>query len=259
MPLRVVLREVVRRNRIVDGLVYLQVTRGVAPRAHAFPPASVRPTLVVTARRADPAAQRRAEQGIEVITVPETRWSRVDIKTVSLLPNVLAKETAKRAGAHEAWFVDPDGKVNEGSASNAWIVSNSGELLTAPVSAPILRGVTRMVILETAAKLGLAFAERRSPSTRRWRLAKPSSLGHQSRDPRDQDKRYDHWGRGAWSDRGRTPPGLDRTQRHRAGPRRAVGIGGRFGLSLNGPGLEVGLGPHHHGHRFLPAQSHAVQ
>jgi D-alanine transaminase len=161
LSLRVVVREVVRRNRIADGLAYIQVTRGVAPRGHAFPARPVRPTLVVTARPLDPKARGRAEKGIAVITCPENRWPRVDIKTISLLPNVLAKQAAIEAGAAEAWFVDADGLVNEGSSSNAWIVTGEGALATAPTTARILEGVTRAVVLDTAASLGLTFVERR--------------------------------------------------------------------------------------------------
>jgi D-alanine transaminase len=161
LPLRVVLREVVRRNRINDGLLYLQITRGAYARAHAYPPVSVQPTLVVTARRSDGSAKRKGETGIAVITVPETRWARVDIKTVSLLPNAIAREAAKRAGATEAWFVDPGGNVNEGAASNAWIVTRDGELITAPTSAPILEGVTRQAVLEVVARRNLKLVERR--------------------------------------------------------------------------------------------------
>ncbi len=122
-----VMREVVRRNGVKNGLVYLQVTRGVARRDHFFPTRPVAPALVVTAKKTDPAAAaRRAEAGIGVITVPENRWERVDIKTVGLLPNVLARQQAREAGAQEAWFVDADGTVKEGAATNAWIVSADG-------------------------------------------------------------------------------------------------------------------------------------
>jgi len=159
--IQTIAREVVRRNRIADGLLYLQITRGAAPRGHAFPVPPVRPTLVVTARRLDPATRRRAEQGIAVVTVPETRWARVDIKSISLLPNVLAKQTAVEAGAQEAWFVTADGYVNEGASSNAWIVTNGGALVTAPTDAQILEGVTRAVVLEIANEQGLTVEERR--------------------------------------------------------------------------------------------------
>ncbi|MCC2113744.1 MAG: aminotransferase class IV, partial [Hyphomicrobiales bacterium] len=116
-----VLREMVMRNRLHDGLVYLQVTRGVARRDHVFPSAATEPALVVTARGIDPrAGERIAENGIAVVTLPDNRWDRVDIKSVSLLPNVLAREMARQAGAKEAWFVDRDGMVTEGAATNAW-------------------------------------------------------------------------------------------------------------------------------------------
>ncbi|RWM95639.1 MAG: D-amino-acid transaminase [Mesorhizobium sp.] len=158
--LPIILREVVRRNHVADGLVYLQVTRGVASRDFVFP-AGTKPSLVVTARKADPAAAaKRAESGIKVITVPENRWDRVDIKSVGLLPNVLAKQKAKEAGAHEAWFVDADGIVKEGGSSNAWIVTRDGVLVTRPAEHGILRGITRTTLFDVAAKLGLKIEER---------------------------------------------------------------------------------------------------
>ena len=159
--LAVVLREVVRQNRVADGLVYLQVTRGVAPRNHAFPAPAVTPSLVVTAHAVDTAAfARRAEEGVSVITVPENRWERVDIKTVSLLPNVLAKQKAKQSGAFEAWFVDRQGFVTEGSSTNAWIVTAGGTIVTRSAEAGILRGVTRTGVLDIAAGEALAIEER---------------------------------------------------------------------------------------------------
>lgn len=160
--LGVVLREVTRRNRVADGLVYLQVTRGVAPRNHAFPNPGVEPAVVVTARQIDRAVgEKRAADGVSVITVPENRWRRVDIKTVSLLPNVLAKQKAKEAGAFEAWFIDGDGFVTEGSSTNAWIVTTERTLVTRPADFGILRGITRSVILDLAGRAGLAVEERR--------------------------------------------------------------------------------------------------
>jgi D-alanine transaminase len=158
--LEIVMREVIRRNRVVNGLVYLQVTRGVACRDFLFP-ADTKPSLVVTAKKVDPAAaQKRAENGIKVITVPENRWDRVDIKSVGLLPNVLAKQKAKEAGAQEAWFVDADGIVKEGGSSNAWIVTKDGFLVTRPAEHGILRGITRTTLFDVAAKLGLKIEER---------------------------------------------------------------------------------------------------
>ena len=159
--LRVVLRETVRRNRVRDGLVYLQVSRGVARRDHAFPPAGTAPSVVVTARSSDPSlAEGVAAAGVAVITVPESRWERVDIKAIALLPNVLAKQAAKEQGAKEAWFVGKDGYVTEGSSSNAWIVSRDGKVITRPADHSILRGVTRTVLLNVLKAQGLELDER---------------------------------------------------------------------------------------------------
>ncbi|MGP0089050.1 MAG: D-amino-acid transaminase [Xanthobacteraceae bacterium] len=159
--LGVVLRETVRRNHVRNGIVYLQVTRGAAPRDFAFPPAPTRPSLVVTARNLDSAAgETTAAAGIAVITLPDNRWERVDIKSVSLLPNVLAKQAARERGAREAWFVTRDGKVTEGASSNAWIVTREGKVVTAPAERGILRGITRTVLLEVLKSQGLAFDER---------------------------------------------------------------------------------------------------
>ncbi len=159
--LSLVMREVVRRNRVRWGILYLQVTRGVARRDHAFPPAATAPSVVVTARGLNmAAAERMAAEGIAVITMPDNRWGRVDIKSVSLLPNVLAKQAAREAGAREAWFVDRQGRVTEGSSSNAWIVTRDGKVVTRPLGHDILRGITRTVLLEVIAAQGLALEER---------------------------------------------------------------------------------------------------
>jgi D-alanine transaminase len=159
--LTLVLREAVRRNRVRDGLLYLQVSRGVAPRDHAFPTPQVRPAVVITAKALDRAAvEAKAAKGVAVVTTPENRWGRCDIKTVGLLPNVLARQKAKEAGAAEAWFVDELGFVTEGSASNAWIVDADGRLRTRDTNANILRGVTRRSLLEVIAREGLEVDER---------------------------------------------------------------------------------------------------
>src|SRR5712692_3601445 len=118
--LNIVLREVVRRNGVDTGIVYLQVTRGAAPREHAFPKAA-KPTLVVTSRRSRPPDPRLGDAGIAVITIPDIRWQRCDIKSVALIANVLGKQAAKEAGAYEAWQVDRNGEVTEGTSTNAWI------------------------------------------------------------------------------------------------------------------------------------------
>lgn len=152
--LKIVLQEVVRRNRVMDGLLYLQVTRGTAPRDHPFPDPAVTPSIVVTAKHVDHrAAEARAALGVAVITLPESRWNRCDIKSVSLLPNVLAKQAAREAGAAEAWFIDDLGLVTEGASSNAWIVDAKGRLRTRGIQSNILRGVTRETLLGLAAQV----------------------------------------------------------------------------------------------------------
>lgn len=159
--LSLVMREVVRRNRVTAGIVYLQITRGVAKRDHPFPPAGTPPSLVVTASRIDfDKLEATADAGAAVITVPENRWERVDIKSVSLLPNVLAKQAARERGAREAWFVDKNGFVTEGASSNAWIVTRDGKLVTRQADHSILRGITRTVVLEAMKAQGLQFEER---------------------------------------------------------------------------------------------------
>jgi D-alanine transaminase len=159
--LKVILRETIRRNRVREGLVYLQVTRGVAKRDFVFPPAETASSLIVIARAADRAkAEAIAAAGIAVITLPDNRWERVDIKSVSLLPNALARQLAKQAGAREAWFVDHDGFVTEGAASNAWIVTQDGTLVTRPADFGILRGVTRTTLFDLAKRDGIAIVER---------------------------------------------------------------------------------------------------
>ena len=159
--LSVVLCETVRRNRVRDGIVYVQITRGAARRDFPFPPGETRPTVVVTARSNDPARlEQLAAEGVAVVTVPDIRWGRVDIKSVALLPNVLAKQAAREQGAREAWLVDASGRVTEGASSNAWIVSRDGKLITRQLGNDILPGVTRAVVLDVIKAQGLAFEER---------------------------------------------------------------------------------------------------
>jgi D-alanine transaminase len=159
--LRFILREVIRRNRLSDGMVYFQITRGVAPRDHPFPPASVRPALTVTAKRLNMARVTAAvEKGVAVITMPDIRWARRDIKSVALLPNILAKQQAREAGAYEAWLVDDTGHITEGSSTNAWIVDSEGRLVTRPAGSEILNGVTRKVLLAAARQEGIEVVER---------------------------------------------------------------------------------------------------
>ena len=159
--LAIVMHECIRRNRVRDGIIYLQITRGVAPRDHGFPPPGPRPSVVVTAHGIDVAGNERiAADGVAVITVPDNRWQRVDIKSISLLPNVLAKQAAREKGAKEAWFVDGGGHITEGSSSNAWIVTRSGKVVTRPADNGILRGITRTVLIGVIRAQGLEFEER---------------------------------------------------------------------------------------------------
>jgi D-alanine transaminase len=153
--LGLVIRQLVRRNRLRDGIVYLQVTRGVAPRDHRFPDYA-RPSLVLTARRARPPSPQAVEEGIAVIAIPDIRWGRCDIKSISLLPNALGKQEAYEAGAYEAWQIDRDGMVTEGTSTNAWIVTNAGEVVTHPADHAILDGVTRVRLIEIARAAGIA-------------------------------------------------------------------------------------------------------
>ena len=156
-----IIGEVIRRNRVRDGIVYMQVTRGAGPREFALPGPDVLPTLVVFARTQPRGrADRLAETGIVVKTVPDNRWDRCNIKTVMLLPAVLAKDAARRAGAREAWFVDSSGAITEGASSNAWIVTAKGVLVTRPLGQEILPGVTRATVMDVAKAEGLRVEER---------------------------------------------------------------------------------------------------
>jgi D-alanine transaminase len=159
--LSVVLHETVARNRIGYGLVYLQIGRGVARRDHAFPAPDTAPSLVVTARALNAARNEKlAENGIAVISAPDNRWGRVDIKTVGLLPNVLARQAAIERGARDAWFVDGSGFVTEASSANAWIVTDEGKLVTRHADHAILRGITRTIVLDAIKEMNIAVEER---------------------------------------------------------------------------------------------------
>ncbi len=158
--LKTILRKVLRLNRLDDAIVYMQATRGTAPRDHAYPTDLVRPSLVVTARRFNrAAADAKAAAGVAAITAPDIRWRRVDIKSISLLPNVMAKDAARRAGAAEAILVR-DGVVTEGASSNVWIVGDDGALQTHPLGEDILGGITRAGVLDAARRIGLTVHER---------------------------------------------------------------------------------------------------
>ena len=158
--LRIAMRELIRRNRFATGLLYIQVTRGVAPRDHKFPSA-VRSALVMTVRSIPEFPAEMRENGVAVVTIDDLRWARCDIKSVALLPNVLGKQAAAEAEAYEAWMCDGDGFVTEGTSSNAWIVTADGTLVTRPAGPDILRGITRQAIFELAAERGIPAEERK--------------------------------------------------------------------------------------------------
>lgn len=155
-----IIKQTLKRNPLQRSIVYIQVSRGVAPRNHLFPKPERRPSLVVTVRKAPFPKPQEVEDGVAVITRPDIRWERCDIKSVSLLPNVLAKQEAAEAGAREAWLVDDDGFVTEGSTANAYLVDAEGRIVTRPRSHDILGGITRELLLEVAAAEGIEVIER---------------------------------------------------------------------------------------------------
>ena len=157
--LKAVMREVLRRNAVEEGYLYLQISRGSAPRDFPFPKRA-QPSVVMTARRSRGPAPKLIEEGVGVITIPDIRWARPDIKSVALLPNALGKQKAREAGAYEAWQVDRDGNVTEGTSSNAWIVTASGEVVTRQADHSILNGITRLGLIGLLAGEGLRLVER---------------------------------------------------------------------------------------------------
>ncbi|TCS61219.1 D-amino-acid transaminase [Varunaivibrio sulfuroxidans] len=158
-PLGLIMRRLLEKNRIDNGMIYLQITRGVAPRNHAFPE-GMKPSIVMTARRLKPFSRSHFRQGVCVITRPDTRWKRCDIKSISLLPNILSKQEAVRSGAFEAWLVDDAGNITEGASSNAWIVTGDARVVTRDAGGAILNGITRQRIIALARENGLSLEER---------------------------------------------------------------------------------------------------
>jgi D-alanine transaminase len=158
--LAAILAEVARRNRMASGLLYIQITRGSAPRSHAFPPPGTATTLVVTMRRAAPFPASLAEWQATAITMPDQRWDRCDIKSVGLLPNVLAREAARQADALEAIFYDREDMVTEGASTSVFIVDADGTLRTRPLGPEILPGCTRAALLERLGETGVPVSQR---------------------------------------------------------------------------------------------------
>lgn len=157
-----IVRQVIRRNRVKNGLVYIQVTRGAAPRDFPFPGPDTEPTVVCIARSINTEQRAaKAEKGIAVKTQPDIRWQRRDIKTVMLLPACLAKEEAFQVGAAETWLLDADGYVTEGASSNAWIVRDDGTVITHPLGQEILPGITRATLIDLLTREQIPFEERK--------------------------------------------------------------------------------------------------
>jgi D-alanine transaminase len=150
--------DLVRRNGLMEGFLYLQVTRGVAERDFVFPK-DAKPTVMMFTQARSIVHSPLAETGIAVVTVPDLRWKRRDIKSLSLLAQVLAKQQAAEAGAHEAWMVE-DGFVTEGGSSSAFIITQQGAIVARPLSNAILPGITRRSLLRFAEEAGLSIEER---------------------------------------------------------------------------------------------------
>lgn len=158
--LKLVMRELVRRNAVREGSIYVQVTRGVAPREHAFPKRRIAPAVVMTTKRAKPVSGGALREGVAVVVIPDIRWGRCDIKSVALLANVLGKQRAVEAGAYEAWQATAAGEITEGASTNAWMVTREGRVVTHPPGPRILSGVTRLTVLRLAAESQIAVEER---------------------------------------------------------------------------------------------------
>jgi D-alanine transaminase len=157
--LRLVLRELLERNGLRNGIVYFQATRGVAPRDHKFPAKSLT-SLVATVKHLKPVAAGLLANGVAVVTIPDIRWQRCDIKSLALLPNVLGKQRAAEQGAYEAWQVDRTGFITEGTSTNAWIITADGKLVTRPLGHEILAGTVRRALVGLLQDLPVGFEER---------------------------------------------------------------------------------------------------
>jgi D-alanine transaminase len=157
--LPVIIAELLRRNRVRTGLVYIQVTRGVAQRDHPFPSPAPKPALVITIRPKPEPPRDAASWAVSAITLPDERWGHCDIKSTNLLPNVLARQAAKLAGAYEAILYNATGEVTEGAATNVWAVTADGVLRTRALDQHILPGCTRAALIEELAVRGTDFVE----------------------------------------------------------------------------------------------------
>tara|TARA_B100001564_G_scaffold355233_1_gene367185 strand:+ start:247 stop:1116 length:870 start_codon:yes stop_codon:yes gene_type:complete len=151
--------KLLKKNKVQEGFVYLQISRGYAPRTHAFPAASTKPTVVMSLLEPQLLSHEAFSEGVHAITYPDLRWKRRDLKTVSLLPNVLAKQSASEQRAQEALLVEDDTIMTEGSSTNLFIINSEGELLTHPSDNNILCGITRSKVIELALKENMVVKE----------------------------------------------------------------------------------------------------
>lgn len=151
-------REGIARSGFAETLVYIQITRGAAPRHHEFPARETPPTVVMTVKELRRPAPQLYQTGVKVVSSPDLRWKRCDIKSTSLLANILAKQQATEAGAFEALLVDEEGRVNEGSSTSAFCV-REGQIWTAPAGPHILPSITRGLLLDLARQCGIAVRE----------------------------------------------------------------------------------------------------
>lgn len=156
--MRQIMARIIRLNCLKTGIIYIQITRGVASRNHAFPRHSTA-NMIMTVKHVSVDTSRQID-GKSAITVPDQRWERRDIKTIQLLPNCLAKQAASEQGAYEAIMVMPDGSVSEGSSSNVWILNNKNQLITRQADVDILNGITRRSIQRIAGELQIEIIER---------------------------------------------------------------------------------------------------
>ncbi len=157
--MRIVMHELIARNDRDDGTLYMQISRGVAKRDHPFPK-NTRPSFVMAVTGPKAPKEQETREGIKVITLPDERWARRDIKSISLLANILAKQEAAEAKVKEAWLYDEEGIISEGSASNSVIINSKNEIITHPADQHILGGITRHVVLELARKAGFKVIEK---------------------------------------------------------------------------------------------------
>lgn len=157
--LRSLVYELMDKNSLKDAMIYIQISRGVAKREHGFPKGNITPSVIMTATAAPLPSEKEYKQGVAVITMPDIRWKRRDIKTISLLPNILAKQAATEQNAAEAILIEDDGYITEGSSSNFFIFDKSGVLRTHPLSNRILGGITRYGILRVARGAGVKVEE----------------------------------------------------------------------------------------------------